>query len=373
MNKLLRVCCLPLAGGENPYQNLMMAGLRGNAALDVRHGAQGKLFAAVRTVLRHRPDVIHYDWIHRYFLRRHRVWTWIHAPIFILELVIVRRIFRCRIVWTMHNLVTHDAGARPIELWVRRRFARLCDWIRVFDEATINRGSELLGVQKSLFRVVPEGSYIDHYPNVVNYQMARRRLGIGSENFVLLYFGQIRPYKGIENLLDAFESVRESNWTLLVAGFPLDERYAHEIRERSSTISGVKLYMEFIADEDIQIFFNATDVVVLPFKKVENSGTAILAMGFGKPVVAPRLGVLRRRLQQQDQILYEPGRLDEALTVLTTLKEQQLVELGERNRHAVSQHAWEDFGFLFVEKNNFGLAPSNRNDAVTESASHNRI
>ena len=351
-NEQLRICCLPIAGRENPYQHLMMEGLRTEAGLEVRHGASGKVFAALRSAYKYRPDVIHYDWIHRYFLRRHRFWTWIHAPIFVLELIIIRRVFGCRIVWTMHNLVTHDAGADRIELWVRRRFARICEWIRVFDESTVERGSELLGVERALFRVLPEGSYVDYYPDAVCRDEARQRLEIGSDEFVLLYFGQIRPYKGIEDLLDAFENIRAPNWTLVIAGLPLDDRYSSEIVARAKAQDHVRFFMEFVRDGDVQIFFNASDIVVLPFKKVENSGTAVLAMGFGKPVIAPRLGVLSRRLRQQDELLYETDELSEILASAVTLSKDQLARLGDENRRAVLQYKWEDFVSLFTPESN---------------------
>ena len=351
-NEPLRICCLPIAGRENPYQHLMMEGLRSSADLDVRHGASGKVFAALRTVFRYRPDVIHYDWIHRYFLRRHRVWTWMHAPIFILELIVVRRVFGCRIVWTMHNLVTHDAGADRIELWVRRRFARICEWIRVFDESTVERGSELLGVEKDLFCVLPEGSYVGYYPDEVGRVEARQRLDIGLDDLVLLYFGQIRPYKGIEDLLEAFENIRAPNWALVIAGRPLDERYSNEIVASAKAHARVRFFMEFVQDEEVQTFFNASDIVVLPFKKVENSGTAVLAMGFGKPVIAPRLGVLSRRLRQQDELLYDTDGLSEALASAVTLSKEQLARLGDNNRRAVLQYEWEDFARLFTPASN---------------------
>lgn len=353
----VRVCCLPIAGIENPYQHLMMEGLRKSGFLDVRHGEDGKVLAALRTVLKSRPDVIHYDWISRYFLRRHRIWTWVHAPVFILEIAIVRYLFGCRVVWTMHNLSAHDQGEDRVEQWVRRCFASLCDWIRVFDQSTVERASDFLGIDESVFHVIPEGSYVGYYPNSIDKRLARERLRLGFDDFVLLYFGQIRPYKGIEDLIDAFETVRRPNWRLLMAGRPLDERYTDEIVARSAKALAVSLFMEFIADIEVQTFFNASDVVVLPFKKVENSGTAILAMGFGKPVIAPRLGALPRRLRQQEELLYEHSMLCEALAKVSAYSRKELEIIGEQNRYAVSQHAWPDFALLFASKEEITALP----------------
>jgi glycosyltransferase involved in cell wall biosynthesis len=343
----MKICCLPVAGGENPYQRLMMTGLRSDERLEVRHGVDGKLFAALRSVMRHGPDVIHYDWIHRYFLRRHRLLTWIHAPVFVLELMIVRYVFGCRLVWTMHNLLTHDQGGGRTERWVRRRFAGLCEWVRVFDETTVERARLLLDIPEHAFRVLPEGSYVGCYRNDVDRASARQALGLEPGTFVLLFLGQIRPYKGIEELLASFRATARRDWRLVIAGMPLDEAYCRNLRAEAAEIDGARLVMEYIPDENLQVFFQAADVVVLPFKKVENSGSAILAMGFGKPVVAPRLGVLSSRLAQQDDLLYEPGTLTHALGNLKSLSAGDLQEIGARNLAALDAYSWDAFAGLF--------------------------
>lgn len=344
----MRICCLPVAGDGNPYQRLMMQGLRQDERLEVLQGTDGKLFAAIRTVLAQRPDVLHYDWMYRYFLRRRRWWTWLHAPIFLAELLVVRYLLGCRIVWTLHNLGTHDTTTRQLEVWVRRRFARLCDWIRVFHPSTVERAAAYLDLDPSRFVVIPEGSYVGYYPSGVSRAEARQRLGIEEDALLLLYLGSVRPYKGLDELISAFKQAAEAHWSLLIAGPPLDASYTAAIQQACEGTRPIRLDFRFIPDEELQFYFRACDVVVLPFRSIENSGSVILAMGFAKPVVAPARGVLPERLRRQPELLYQDDDLRGALERLKGTSQWALQEIGRRNYEEVQRYRWEDFSQAFV-------------------------
>jgi len=347
--RTLTVRCLPVAGHENPYQSLMMEGLRSDARVSVEHGVDGKFFAAWRTAWAFRPDVIHYDWIQRFFMRRRPFWTLVHAPLFIAEIALVKRVFGCKVVWTLHNLGSHDTEPSRVEAWTRRRFANACDWVRVFQQSTVARARQLLGQKETRFKVVPEGSYVGHYPDGAQAEPSREALGLPRNSFVLLYLGNVRPYKGLEELVQAFEEVSEPGWHLVVAGRPYDEAYARTLIQRIEGLGGISCFLRFIRDEELQTFFSASDVVVLPFRAIENSGSAILAMGFGKPVLAPRLGALADRLSDQAELLYSPGHLTEALRSLKEADRADLERAGQRNLGAVERYNWSDFASAFEE------------------------
>lgn len=326
----------------------MMEGLRKDSCLEVLHGVRGKVLAALRTWIKHRPVYIHYDWNYSYFLRRYLFLTWINSALFLLELLILKCILRCRVVWTMHNIHSHEAPHPRTERLVQQAFARLCDWIRVFSASSVRRASLYLNVSPDKFRIVPEGSYVGYYPNIVTTQEARERLGIDQSAFVLLYFGSIRQYKGVAELVDAFKLVPYPNWRLVIAGPPRVQEHVNEIKWKTKSDPRIVLFMDLVPEDEVQYFFNACDVVVLPFREVENSGSVILAMGFAKPVVAPALGVLPERLRQQLALLYPPGHLYEALERLQRMDREALNEIGRRNLEEVERYRWEDFAGLFA-------------------------
>ncbi len=94
----------------------------------------------------------------------------------------------------------------------------------------------------------------------------------------------------------------------------------------------------FIENDELQYFYKAANVVVLPFNKVENSGSVILAMGFKKTVIAPKMGVLQKRLKKQNDFLYEDNKLQDKMEF--AYKERELlIEYGEKNFNALKENS----------------------------------
>lgn len=340
-----QVICLPIAGTGNPYQHLMMQGLR-EAGLNVRHGMPGKFFALLKTALKIRPDYLHLDWLHQYYLRRKEWMTWVQFPFFVAEVFIIRKLLRVRLVWTLHNIYPHDWPTHGPYQWARQFFAAQCEWIRVFDEGTVSRAAKALKVPPEKFRVVPEGSYVGYYPDQTNREAARKKLSLPEGKRIFLYLGLIKPYKGVLELVEAFRACTLPDTLLLIAGRAMDPEYLQKIKEKvqhSRTI----LREGFIPDESLQYYFHAADIIILPFRRIENSGSAILAMGFGKPVIAPRKGVLVNRLKQQNQLLYDQDGLNQLLQHSAQLTDSQLSEISEKNFKALKEYKWEDFASCF--------------------------
>ncbi|HYH81582.1 MAG TPA: glycosyltransferase [Longimicrobium sp.] len=345
----VRVRCLPLAGRENPYQHLMMEGLGADPRLDVAHGADGRWFAATRTALRDRPDFIHYDWNYGYFLRRHGWLTLLNAALFLADAWVARRLLGARIAWTMHNLTPHDFAPSRLERATQRAFARGCAWVRLFSPLSVARAAEYLRLPPARFRTLPMGSYEAVYPDTVTDADARAALGIGADERVVLYFGALRPYKGVEELIDAFRAAAAPHWRLVVAGSPRGEAYVASLHERAAGDPRIAVHARSVPEAEVQTFFRAADVVALPFRNIENSSSVVLAMGFGRPVVAPALGVLPERLAQQAELLYAPGELAGAIARAGATADARLRELGELNREAIRRDPWESFSAFFVD------------------------
>lgn len=339
---MITIACLPIAGIGNPYQHLMMEGLRSESDFRVIHGIKGKFFALFLTAWTLRPDYIHIDWLHSYYLRRTEWMTWILFPLFVVQVWVVRHIFGIKLVWTLHNIWPHDMPKYGPYKWARRYFARNCTWIRVFDEGTIDRAAEVLGVSPNKFRVVPEGDYTSFYPNTISSAEARVQLGLGDKEKVLLYLGLIKPYKGVLELMTLFNQIPETEDTrLVIAGKAMDNRYLEALRKQLN--SRILFHEGFVDTNQLQVYYNAADVVVLPFKAIENSGSAILAMGFGKAIVAPKKGVLVQRLSQQNTLLYAANRLEDGITNILSYNIEQLNNIGKINSEALKRHQWPDF------------------------------
>lgn len=318
-----------------------------DSGLNVRHGEPGKFFGMLKTVLKHRPDYLHLDWLHSYYMRRREWMTWIQFPFFVLQVFTVSQILKVKLVWTLHNIFPHDKPTHGPYKWARQYFASQCQWIRVFDEETISRAAEALKVTANKFRVVPEGSYVGYYPDEISPEEARDKLKLPGDKKIILYLGLIKPYKGVLELIEDFKRAHLKNTLLLIAGWSLDSNYWSLVKDASDH-SDILLNEGFIPDNDLQYYYNAADLVVLPFQRIENSGSAILAMGFKKPILAPRKGVLKSRLAQQDELLYENGGLASILNQSLLMKPEELRIFGQLNFEALNKYKWQDFGRLFI-------------------------
>jgi glycosyltransferase involved in cell wall biosynthesis len=106
---------------------------------------------------------------------------------------------------------------------------------------------------------------------------------------VFLFLGLLRPYKGLEELLPAFRSLPDPNAALLIAGRPRPSDYAAHLAEQAAYDPRVLLHPHFVPVDEVQVWMNAADAVVLPYRQITTSGAAMLAWSFGKPVIAPAL------------------------------------------------------------------------------------
>lgn len=348
MGSKITIACLNVSGKENPYQYLMIAGLNSSDNIKAFNGVHDRFLGIIKTQIKYKPNYIHFDWIQSYYIRKKHWMSLMLLPVFILQVLYVRYLTKTKIVWTLHNIMPHNIGHLSFNRWVRHFFARQCNWIRVFSEDSIVRATQELKINKEKFIVVPEGDYTSVYPNTISQQEARSELNLAHGSKVLLSLGYIKPYKGIEKLINEFSNIETVDVQLIIAGQIMDQVYFDNLEKRIINLNDNRIHLEgvFIPVEKLQIYYNATDVVVLPFDKVENSGSAIMAMGFKKPIVAPKMGVLKKRLQQQESLLY--SNLGEGLNNAISLTTYELKEIGEINYQALKKDKWEDFAKCFV-------------------------
>lgn len=140
--------------------------------------------------------------------------------------------------------------------------------------------------------VIPHGHYRGAYPAGTSRLEARRRLGISLGKNVFLFLGTIAPYKGVPALLDAFHGVRYPEAVLLVAGAVAHKKTGARLRVESCRDPRVRLHLSRIRADELELYFMASDLVVLPFSDILNSGSALLALSFNRPLLVPALGAL---------------------------------------------------------------------------------
>ncbi|WP_123620103.1 glycosyltransferase [Halorubrum sp. CSM-61] len=332
---------------SNPYQSELIAALE-NRGVDVAATAGGWAFPLLAGVRRHGvPDVFHIHWLDRFVTTKRRfpaVFTVLLGVRLVFELLVLRAL-GVRLVWTVHNILDHERVTPRSELAVRHAVARLVDRIVVHCEEAVGSVAETYRLPERVatrIRVVPHGHFSDAYENDTSQSAARDRLGLPPDVPVIAFFGMIRPYKNVPRLIETFERV-SGDARLLVVGNPWNEDVANRVREAATGDDRIHTVLEYVPDDEIQVYMNAADAVALPFDSVLTSGSAVLAMTFERAVVAPTLGCLPGLIGSEGGYLYDPN---DATGLRVALREaiddrERLREMGRRNRDVIRALDWD--------------------------------
>lgn len=271
--------------GDNPYLATLSASLE-------RRGARVEDFS-FRRALRGRYDVMHIHWpdLHLNANARSSVRSLArHARL--AALFALLRLRKTRIVWTVHNLKPHERHHRVSEMLFPLWFPRMCTHVIALTLTGLESARAMYpALREKPAAVIPHGHYRGAYPSAPTRASCRDRLGL-EHRFTFLFFGNIRPYKNVPLLIEAFRAVPQRDVQLVIAGQPGRMMEIDEIERLAAGDDRVRLSLEFVPEEEVPLFMGAADVVVLPFNSILNSGSVFLALSFNRAVLAPRLGAL---------------------------------------------------------------------------------
>ena len=197
---------------------------------------------------------------------------------------------KTEVVGLIHNMIPHES--RPGDGPFTRYFVKPVDRYVALSESVL---ADIDQFDPQAPKAYSPHPLYDHYSEPVDRREALRWLGLAPEARYMLFFGLIRDYKGLDLLIDAFadERFRENNIHLLIAGEfytdrkPFDAQIAHHpFRER------IHLVAQFIPNEAVRYYFNASDLVVQPYRHATQSGITQIAYHFDKPMVVTKVGGL---------------------------------------------------------------------------------
>ncbi len=276
------------------------------------------------------PDVVHFQWL---------------AVQHVDGLLLPRRGREERgrkqvLLLTAHDVLPREP--RPGQLAAQRRLYGHFDAIIVHSEHGRGRLVDELGVERARVHVIPHGAFA-HL--AASRPSARPHPGEGP---VVLCFGLLRPYKGLDVLLEAWRGVTGAE--LWIAGMarmdtaPL-RAAIEELNDRPAELQGrVRLDEHFITDDELPAYFATADLVVLPYREIDQSGVLFTALAFGRPLLLSDVGgfpELARTGAARIVPAGAPGPLHAALVELLG-DPPALAEMARRARGAASgAYAWE--------------------------------
>lgn len=328
----------------NPYQRLLAEHLR-DESVNVSSLPVGARFGKQAGPWQN-AKVVHFHWFDKYILGSGSFKTSLKCRAMRGHITKLKK-RGVRFVWTAHNLKNHQRRFIEHEHKFMTWFLERCDAVIAHAESAKTEVAKHYPDVRGLTErthVIPHGNYIDVYSNEIDRERARAELKILSKRFVFLFIGQVHPYKGVRELIATFKSLLENDAFLLIAGKASDAEFEHEIEgDVRLSEDQIAFHPGFVPDEKLQIYLNAADVVVLPFTEILTSGSAVLAMSFGKPIIAPRHGCLPEMLGGQESLLYDPKKENGLFLALHDAMEarERLNDLGRVNIEKARQWDWQ--------------------------------
>jgi glycosyltransferase involved in cell wall biosynthesis len=269
-----------------------------------------------------------------------------------------------RTVLTVHNVNVRqrDGDDSMVNRATLRIQYALADHLFVHTERMRQELAAQFSVVASKVSVIPFGINSTVPDTTLSSRDARRTLGLASDEQVILFFGNIAPYKGLEYLVDAMPEVLRDvpRARLVIAGRPKgSEGYWARVERRIEELGlGDKVLrrIEYVPDEETEVFFKAADVLVLPYTHVFQSGVLFLGYNFGLPVVATDVGSIRDDVVDgRTGFLCAPGSAKElASAVVRYFSSDLYVDLSAR-RPAIRGFAAERYSWAKVAEISAGV------------------
>lgn len=264
-----------------------------------------------------------------------------------------------RIAWTAHNLLPHDDPHPDLGHRARSDLLELADHVFVHFEGGRVEIAREFGYTGPC-TVVHHPNYVDAYPAPPSRRAARETLGLPDRGFVALAFGLIRPYKGIDTLVDAFRRCARTDDRLVIAGAPLGA--VNSTLKMAAADPRIILHARNIPDERVPTYFAAADVAAIAHRAFFTSGSALLSLSMGCPIVGPPINHLADLAGEQRLFPTEVG-VDGLTEALCQAREETPFVDREAIRtwaqaHGTWQTATNTIASIFCEQNTAVLSAS---------------
>lgn len=267
---------------------------------------------------------------------------WLKFSLFdLIILILIRYKTNTKLVFTVHNVLPHESNL--IDKLIYPLIYRRIDAFTFHSKSSYHKLTNELNVDVKEYAIIP------HYGNeVVDSSVAPTKNS-------LLYFGSIRDYKGLDILIDACSKLSKINeWTLGIYGKPEMDISELKMKAKEQNISDrINWHTGWIEEEEVGEIFHSHEIVILPYKHIDNSGLLHLAMSYGKPIIASRLGSLSDLIDDEENgLLFEAGNSAELSEKIKQLLSDDKLKnkLGDNARNLMqNEHSLERVGQLHHE------------------------
>jgi glycosyltransferase involved in cell wall biosynthesis len=218
--------------------------------------------------------------------------------------------------------------------------------IIVHSDAGIAQCKDQLDIPARKLIKIPHGILRLTRGKGITKKKARIKLNIPLDKKVILYFGNIRKYKGLDTLIEAFSLIarQHNNAILIVAGKPWENWKKYEVLiQKHNLINKIKLFLDYIPQSEIRYFFSVSDLVVLPYKKfTSQSGVGMLALPFHKPLIVTEVGGLPELVLDKNLIVPPDNPQLLAERISQVMKDEDLLKKFQKDSEVTTEFSWRN-------------------------------
>ena len=278
-----------------------------------------------------------------------------HFHIFYTNFLVLFNVLFVKILFGKVVLTVHDVSSfsnSSNSLIITNMIYKLTDRIITHNQFS---KSELVNVNADLssyISIVPHGNYIPFINIQFNKEKSRKQLAIPNNRRVLLFFGMIKKVKGLEILLSALKGVVKENpdVLLVIAGKPWENDFSlyQNIIDENNLSDYILLHTKFIQQEDVEHYYCASDLVVLPYTKIYQSGVLMMTLSFERPALVSDLPPLTEIISDNENgFLFKTENMSDLTNKLNSILLDEV--LMERVRFKgvefiKKKHDWLDIG-----------------------------
>ena len=287
-------------------------------------------YKVAKKIIELKPDIIIYKY-----------WMPFFAPSFGTIIRLIKKKINIRSLVICDNIIPHES--RFFDNKLTKYFFKCIDYFIVMSKS----------VENDLLSLFPDAKYVytphplyDIFGEGINKVDSRRKLKI-NENKLILFFGLIRPYKGLDLLIRAADVLKKNltDFKILAIGdcYENPEPYSNMIDEHNiNDIFDLKL--KFVPHNEVSLYFSAADIIVLPYKSATQSGIVPVAYHFNKPVIVTNVGGLSEIVQEgKTGYIVEPESVEIANSIVKYYNNSDKVDFKENIRIYNKNFTWDKF------------------------------
>ena len=234
-------------------------------------------------------------------------WSYILFPIFI-TIILIAKLTNKSVIVTAHNTKGHESNR--VDFLSSKLIFNIADKVIVHADNNKEQLMDVFGICKDKIKVLPYGVLDSYLDKNISKKEALSKLNLSGDNQYILFFGTIREYKGLDDLLKAYNMVRKEldNVKLIIAGKNWENwnKYQRLIDDMDLSSKSI-LKLSFIPSNEVKYYFKAADLLVLPYKHFESqSGPGNIALAFDLPLLVTNVGGLPELTTIKNQVA-KPG------------------------------------------------------------------